>query len=157
MQRSRGRKSPVVGAIVVLWVVFAVGDYYASIVSAHPSIALDEALAVQRLRILSTAEASFANVGSAAEPVYGSVADLVQAGLIDSSFKAGQVQLGYRLGQVVEAPKWQFLFFASPVQIQPSFGLLPAASKSRSRAKNSFGGKNCSELLALNPDLLTAR
>jgi hypothetical protein len=132
MQRGHGWKSRAVGTIVVLWVVFAVGDYYVSIVSAHPSIALDEALAVQRVRVLSTAETNFAKVGSASEPLYGTVADLVEARLIDSSFKGGQVQMGYRLGEIVEAPKRQFLFYAIPVQIQPSrarwLWFLPGAS-----------------------------
>jgi hypothetical protein len=96
MHRGQGWKSRVVGTIVILCVVFAVGDYYASIVSVHPSIALDEALAVQRLRILLTAETNFAKVGSTSEPVYGTVADLSEASLIDSSFKGRQVQMGNR-------------------------------------------------------------
>lgn len=132
MQRGQGWKSRVVGTMVILWVVFAVGDYYASIVSAHPSIALDEDLAVQRLRILSTAETNFARVGSASEPVYGTVADLAEARLIDNSFTGRQVQMGYRFGEIVEAPKRQFLFYAIPVQIQPSkarlLWFLPGAS-----------------------------
>ncbi len=132
MRRGQGWKSRVVGAIVVLWVVFAVGDYYASIVSARPSIAVYEGLAVQRLRILSTAETNFVKVSSASEPVYGTVADLVQARLIGTSFEGVQVHMGYRFGEIVEPPKRQFLFYAIPVQTKPSrarwLWLLPGAS-----------------------------
>jgi hypothetical protein len=120
MRRGQGWKSRLIGTIVLLWVVFAVGNYYASIVSAHPSVGLDEALAVQRLRILSTAEGSFANGGSPSEPVYGTVADLVERRLIESSLRSGQVKMGYRLGEIVKAPKRQYLFYAVPVQIQSS-------------------------------------
>lgn len=132
MRRGQGWKSRLIGAIVLLWVVFAVGNYYASIVSAHPSVGLDEALAVQRLRILSTAEGNFANGDSTSEPVYGTVADLVERRLVESSLKSGQVKMGYRLGEIVEAPKRQYLFYAIPVQIQSSgprwLWLLPGAS-----------------------------
>jgi len=132
VRRGQGWKSCLIGTIVLLWVVFAVGNYYASIVSAHPSVGLDEALAVQRLRILSTAEGNFANGGSPSEPVYGTIADLVERRLIESSLRSGQVKMGYRLGEIVEAPTRQYLFYAIPVQIQSSaprwLWLLPGAS-----------------------------
>ncbi len=132
MRRGQGWKSRLIGTIVLLWVVFAVGNYYASIVSAHPSVGLDEALAVQRLRILSTAEGNSANGDSTSEPVYGTVADLVERRLVESSLKSGQIKMGYRLGESVEAPKRQYLFYGIPIQIQSSgpcwLWLLPGAS-----------------------------
>jgi hypothetical protein len=132
MRRGQGWKPRIVGTIVLLWVIFAIGDYYASIISTRPSIALDEALAVQRLRILSTAETNFVKGGSGSEPVYGTIAELLQTRFLGSSFEGGQVHMGYRLGEIVEAPKRQFLFYAIPVHIQPSrvrwLWLLPGAS-----------------------------
>jgi len=133
LRRGEGRNARVVGAIVLVWVLFAVGDYYASIASTRPSIAMDEALAVQRLQTLSTAEADFVKAGSGSSPVYGTIEDLEVARLLNSSFEGGQVHMGYRFGEVVEPPKRQFLFYAIPVLIQPSrarwlLSSLPGAS-----------------------------
>jgi hypothetical protein len=132
MRRGQGWKPHVVGVIVVLWAVFAVGDYYASITAFPSSIALGESLAVQRLRTLSIAETNFVKGSSRSEAVYGTIADLVQARFLGTSFVGGQVHMGYRFDEIVEQPKRQFLFYALPVPTQSSqprwWRLLPGAS-----------------------------
>jgi hypothetical protein len=121
MRRGQGWRPRFVGTIVVLWVVFAVGDYYASIVFAPPSsIALGEAQAIHRLRVLSTAESNFMKAGSNSRPTYGNISELREARLLDSSFEVGKIHMGYRLGEIVEPSKHQFVFYVIPAQSQPS-------------------------------------
>jgi hypothetical protein len=124
MQRGKGRKAWVVGTIVILWVLFAGVDYIASVVSSGPSsTAVNESLAVSRLRKLSTAEATFAkehSSSSEAEPTYATIAELQKEGLIDYILESGQVRNGYRYGEILELSKRQILFYALPTQAQPS-------------------------------------
>jgi hypothetical protein len=134
MRRGQGWKAYLTGTMVILWVSFAVADYLVSIASIRPSVALNESLAVTRLRMLSDAEINFANTGSGSattEPKYATVAGLLKAGLINDGFQNGQARNGYRFGQMVEPPMQQFLFYALPAEAprqEPAWWLLPGSS-----------------------------
>jgi len=122
LQRGKGRKAWAIGAIVILWVLFAGTDYFVSLGSSRPSsIAMNEAGVVTQLRVLSSAETTFANKYSSktdTQPVYAPVAKLLQEGLIDSNFETGITKRGYHLGEIVEPSGRHFIFYAVPTQPQ---------------------------------------
>jgi hypothetical protein len=124
MRRAKGRKAWAVGAIVVLWVLFASADYFASVMSYAPSdIAVKESLAVSRLRKLSTAESAFAKEHSSSSPAqssYATSAELHKEGRIDYTLESGQVWNGYQYGEILEPTRRHILFYALPTQTQPS-------------------------------------
>ncbi len=122
LQRGKGRKAWAIGAVVILWALFAGADYFASTGSSHPSsIAVNEAGVVAQLRVLSSAETTFANQHSSnaeAQPAYAPVAKLQQERLLDSGFETDINRRGYRLGEIVEPSGRHFIFYAVPVQAQ---------------------------------------
>ncbi|HYW67412.1 MAG TPA: hypothetical protein VFB10_11960 [Candidatus Dormibacteraeota bacterium] len=122
LQRGKSRKAWAIGAVVILWVLFAGADYFVSLSSAPlSSVAMNEAGVVTRLRVFSSAETSFANQHSGnaeAQPVYAPVAKLQQEGLLDSGFEADINRHGYRLGEIMEPSGRHFIFYAVPVQAQ---------------------------------------
>jgi hypothetical protein len=122
LQHGKGPKAWVFGAIVILWVLFAGTDYFVSLAPPRASsIAMNEAGVVTQLRVLSSAETTFANKYSSkadTQPVYAPVAKLVQEGLIDSSFETAITRRGYRLGKIIEPSGRHFIFYAVPTQPQ---------------------------------------
>lgn len=136
VKRGKPWKSWAIGTLVILWVFFAGLDYFVSVATFPPSrIAVNEAGATTRIRVLSQAETAFAAAhsgSSAAEPTYATIEELQKEGLIDNSLQIGQVRNGYRYGGIVEPSKHQILIYALPIQDQPSRphwrGMLPGAS-----------------------------
>ena len=136
LQRGKGRKAWVIGAIVILWALFAGADYFVSVATFPPSReAVNEAQAMMRLHAISTAESSFVEQHSStsgAQPAFATIEELQKEGLIDNSLQIGQVRNGYRYGEIVEPSKRQILIYALPIQDQPSRphwrGMLPGAS-----------------------------
>jgi len=136
LQRGKGRKAWAIGAVVILWVLFAGADYFVSVSSSGPSsTAMNEAGIVTQLRVLFSAETAFANQHSSkmeTQPIYAPVAKLVQEGLINTNFEAGIARRGYRLGLIMEPSGQHFVFYALPIQDRPSRprwrSMLPGAS-----------------------------
>lgn len=114
--RGQGRKRLLIAAAVIAWMIFGVADYLASI-TYYPSAPAFESSAISRLRTLSNAENEFKNPTyskRALSQVYGTVAELRSAQLLDDTFAPGAIRNGYLFGEIIGTDKNQFLFYAVP-------------------------------------------
>lgn len=118
IRKGTGWKRILVGTLVLLWVLFAVSDYYASLIY-YPTPAYSEAAAVTALRTLVQAEDTFirnSEISGRATNGAASLEELYQAHLIDNSFLSGQDRKGYRYGEILSPNERKFTFYALPVQ-----------------------------------------
>lgn len=134
IQRGQGRKRLLIGLAVMVWVLFAVGDYMLSL-NVRPRAGMYESYAVGSLRTLATAETTFKQTpgsnGSSAN-IYGSLEDLEKGQLIDARFHNGRPNTGYRFTLLLEPSRQQFLAYAVPeVYLSPGGnwrGIVPGGS-----------------------------
>jgi hypothetical protein len=132
IRRGSGWRGYVAGSVVILWVLFAVSDYYASLVE-WPHVAASESGAVAGLRTLDNAENTFKQTVGTYGTLAGSFStldELYHAKLIDDSFLGGRDRNGYRYFEVLSPTKKQFVFYAVPVHYPavPLRSLVPGGS-----------------------------
>jgi hypothetical protein len=134
LRQGQGRKRLVIGIAVLGLVLFAVADYFASILSYDPGSAL-EYVAVSRLRSLATAEGEFrtpAFAKGSSSPVYGTMGELENAKLFNLDLTPNTVRSGYVYGEIIDKPRNRFLFYAVPAFLHHSsskwFHIVPGGS-----------------------------
>lgn len=115
IRQGQGRKRMVIGAAVIGLVLFAVSDYFASLLSYDPGPVM-ESIAVSRLRSLGAAEGEFRTPAYAKEssPAYGTMAELADAKLLSQHLTPNAPLGGYVYGEIIDKPQNQFLFYAVP-------------------------------------------
>lgn len=150
MQRGQGAKRFLIGLAVMLWVLFAIGDYMLSI-NTWPRSAMYEASAVGSLRSLATAETTFKqtpDTNGAPANHYGSLEDLQKEQLIADWFPRGGVHAGYRFTLQLDPSRQQFFAYAVPdVYLSPGGNwrsIVPGGSwveafRRRQGARRTFG------------------
>jgi len=134
IRRGQGRKRLVIGIAVLGLVLFAVTDYFVSLLSYDPGPAL-EYVAVSRLRSLATAEVEFktpAYANGLSSTVYGTMAELANAKLLALDLTPNTVRSGYVYGEIIDKARNQFLFYAVPAFLRHSpskwFHIVPGGS-----------------------------
>jgi hypothetical protein len=134
LHHGQGRKRIVVGVALLGLVLFAVTDYVASLLSYDPGPVL-ESIAVSRLRSLATAEGEFrtpAYSKGLSSPVYGTMAELENAKLLEWNLTPNIVRSGYVYGEIIDKPQNRFLFYAVPAFLHHSpskwFHIVPGGS-----------------------------
>ena len=130
--RGLGPRRVWVGSVVILWVLFAVTNYYASLMGVS-AIAVSESGAVTGLRTLHDAEDAFRKtLGTYGKPAghYATLEELNRANLIDDSFLGGRDRKGYRFFEILPQTKERFVFYAMPVRYPASSfrNLVPGGS-----------------------------
>lgn len=121
IQRGQGKKRVLIGSLVLLWVLFAVGDYMISL-NVSTRFYAYESSAVGGMRALQTAETTFKqSPGPDRTPLnlYGSLEDLRKAQLIDDIFLNHRTRYGYRYSLILEPSRQQFLAYAVPEEYLP--------------------------------------
>lgn len=116
IRQGQGRKRMFIGIAVIGLVLFAVSDYFASLLSYDPGPVL-ESIAVSRLRSLAAAETEFKTPAYAKElssPAYGTMAELADAKLLGLYVAPNTARSGYTYGEIINKPESQFLFYAVP-------------------------------------------
>lgn len=134
IRQGQGRKRLVIGVAVLGLVLIAVTDYFVSLLSYDPGPAL-ESVAVSRMRSLARAEEEFrtpAYAKGSSSPVYGTIAELANAKLLDLDLTPNTVRSGYVYGEIIDKPRNQFLFSAVPAFLHHSpskwFHIVPGGS-----------------------------
>lgn len=116
LRNGQGRKRILIGSALLGLVLFAVTDYFASLLSYDPAAAL-EYVAVSRLRSLAAAEQEFRTptvAKGASSPTYGTMAELEEAQLFSWNLTPNTIRSGYIYGEGIDKPHNQFFFYAVP-------------------------------------------
>jgi hypothetical protein len=116
LRKGQGRKRIVIATALIGLVLFAVTDYFASLLSYDPA-AVMESIAMSRLRSLATAEQQFKTpvfAKGASSPTYATMAELEDAQLLAWNLAPSTVRSGYIYGEVIDKPHDQFFFYAVP-------------------------------------------
>jgi len=133
IMRGQGGKRILIGAVVCVFTVFAVCDYFVSLAVFSP-VPMNEARAVSTLRTLAKAEENFGAISGqkTGKPGhYGTLEELRNAKLLDESFAASGAQLGYLYSVAPSAGGQHYFILAVPHvyaegNVLPSF--VPGAS-----------------------------
>ena len=131
--RGSGRKRLLAGGFVMVWTVFAIGDYFVSL-TFRSDASSNEATAVGALRTLATAESECAKAAPAQKggPVYCTLDGLVKSNLI--SRNDWNVRHGYRYALSLSDGGKKYFVSAVPVVYgdRHHISVIPGASWLRS-------------------------
>lgn len=173
IKHGQGRKRFAIGLAVILFTLLAVADYLASFTSYRYTTQHAEYNGISAVRAINTAEITFrsdANLHANKKGVgeFGTIEQLVKAGLLDDGFLKHNPSPGYRYVVVLSADpahaEKEFFVYATPEhygspgalsELLPGFSLWAAARPPKLQARRTFASDETGVIRAA--DLGTAR
>lgn len=135
IRQGFGFRRFLIGASVIIWMALCMADYAASVEYDSNRMGFNEAAAFRTLRMLATAEKSFADKAHAegvVGPTFATIRELRTNDLVQDDLTDGRARRGFLFREIVDPSKKTFLFYAVPAhypQGQPYWsGFVPGAA-----------------------------